>query len=310
MNKIKKTILNFLGVITTAATLAVIYFVLFMTGVINGITQATIIEYTVMLILSLSTKMFWYTSIEHSIRESKDYAESVKKVTETMDDVIEDTFDFDRFIEYENINNYNIYVNNHCKGLTANNYNYTFTDKVERVFRAILHDHKQKSYYASRYIHRIEAKANKLHKLSSANILTFGQSIDGLTDDRNLASKQKAMYIFGGSVLSAIFTFVTAMIGFSPKDGVDQRAAIIKMVMYSSQIIMSILQTILQANMNVRDCDIEYFRKISNILEKYRVYKTLENKTIEHVKYSLEEQNGVIISDSDQKTSERHDNLR
>lgn len=284
----KKFVINSLGVITTAATLAVIYFVLYMTGAVREISNEVIIEYLVMLVLSLITKSFWYISVESSFRTSKDYIELEQSVLDTINTLVEDTYNFDDFIANENILNYNKYILSKCRGLTVANYRYKFTDNVERLFRWLFFCRKDKTYYVQRYVHRVENKASRLHQLSSANILTFNSSGNGLTDDRNIATRKKFMYILGGSLLSAVFTFVTAMIGFNPKDGVDQRAALIKMVLYSTQILMSVLQTILQANINVKSGDTEYFRKISNILEKYRIYKD-NPKNVSPIDYKLKE---------------------
>lgn len=305
----KKTILNILGVISTAATLAIIYFVLFMTGVIRELDNATIIEYTVLLVLALSTKSFWYASIENSVRTSDSHKEMHTEVLTIMNEEVEDTFDFDRFIHYENINNYNTYVLNRCVGLTVDNYKYTFRDKLERLIRKLIRCSKPKKFYAERFVKRVMYKASKLHKLSAANILTFRQTNDGLTDDRNPSNKQKAVYLIGGSLTSAILMFVTAIIGFEAKDSVDTRAAIIKMVMYSVQILMSILQTILQANINVNKGDRAYFRSLINIFAKYKDYK-LKRQPVKYIEYSLEEINYAIDTDSPaSSTAERYDNL-
>ena len=304
----KKFIMNFLGVITTAATLAVIYFVLYMTGAVKSLSNEVIIEYIVMLVLSLITKSFWYVSIESSFRTSKEYTDLETTVLETMNTLVEDTYDFDEFISNENIVNYNKYITSKCRGLTVDNYKYKFYDNIERLFRCIFHHKKDKRYYAIRYIHKIESKASKLHQLSSANILTFNSSGSGLTDDRNIANKKKFMYIIGGSLMSAIFTFVTAMIGFDPRTDVDERAAVIKMIMYSAQIIMSVLQTIMQAHMNVKSGDTEYFRKIENILEKYRIYK--ENpQVVTYITYELKEVNNAANKYSADKGPPKRHNV-
>lgn len=302
MSGFKKFIINFLGVLTTAVTLLVIYFILYLTGVIRQLTSEVIIEYLVMLFLSILTKSFWYISIEHSFRTSKQYEETEGAVVDTMNTIVEDSYDFDEFIRNENIENYNRYILQHCRGITAENYKYRMRDNIERVFRFIFHHRKDREYYAKRYIHRIEHKARKLHQLSSANILTFSNSANGLTDDRRSGTKLKVFYIIGGSLLSAVFTFVTAMIGFTTKEDVDVRAATIKMIMYSVQIIMSVLQTILQASANTKKSDIEYFRKIENILEKYKTYKDNPKKS-QYIQYNIREVNNATVDNTTVKNS-------
>lgn len=290
MESWKKIILNCLGIISTAATLVVIYFVLFMTGVMHELTSAIIIEYIVLLILALSTKSFWYASIENSIRTSEKYEKMNDEVIELIDDEVADAFDFDKFIYYENINNYNIYVSNRCAGLTVGNYKYSVRDKFEIAVRWLIRRKQPKRFYAERYVKKVMFKAAKLHKLSAANILTFRETVDGLTDDRNPTHKKKIIYLIGGSFMSAILMFVTAVISFEMRESVDTRAAVIKMIMYSVQILMSILQTILRANSDVSRGDKAYFRSLINILTKYRDYKK-DPKPVKYIEYELKEVN-------------------
>lgn len=292
----KKLILNFLGILTTILTLTVIYFVLFMTGVIREITSAIIIEYLILLVLSLSTKAFWYASVENSVRTSDDYIKLEQTVVDTMSTTVDDSFDFDKFIYYENINNYNRYVLGKCLGLTVDNYKLSLRDRLEMFFRFITNKRKPKRFYAERYLCRVTQKATKLHKLSSANILTFSHSVNGLTDDQNGSTRSKVLYLLGGFALSAVTMLVTAAVGFEPKSSVDYKAAIIKMITYSVQIILSILQTILRANNDVKRGDTEYFRKLLNIFAKYDDYK-LDPKPVKYIQLSVKEVDYAIIAD-------------
>ena len=264
----KKIILNTLGIITTAGTLAIIYLILFMTGTIKELTTETVIEYIILLILALSTKSFWYASVENSIRTSKQYEDTINNVVSIMNEEVTDTYDFDRFIHYENINNYNTYILNRCIGLTVNNYRYRWYDRLEIIIRWIFKRKKPKHFYAERYVKYVTYRATKIHKLSSANILTFRESAEGLIDDRNPARKQKFIYLIGGSVTSAALMFTTAIMSFTMKDSINMRATIIKMLMYSVQILTAILQTILNAHVNVSKGDSVYFRRLINIFNK------------------------------------------
>lgn len=303
MNDFKNIILNILGVITTAATLVVIYFVLFLSGVINELTSEIIVEYLIILMLALSVKSFWYVSIENSIRTSASYLALEQNVVDTMNAEVEDAYDFDTFVYAENINNYNKYVSSRCMCLTVDNYKYKFRDKLEILVRKIVNKPKDKLYYANRYVRRVEYKATKIHKLSSANILTFNQSSDGLTDDRNAANKSKVLYLLGGAVLSAVVMFATAVISFTAKDLDDTRAAVIKMIMYSMQIVLAILQTVLQASANVKRGDTAYFRKLINIFERYHSYK-LNPVMPKYIQITLKEVDYAVNSDVCPITSE------
>lgn len=296
MKKWKVILINGLGALTTVATIAIIYFVLYLQGVIRHISQATVIEFLVLIILSGSTKFFWYTSTESSIRNGKSYNEKKESALAAIKEIVVDQQDFDKFIDNENDKNYNRYVSNHCKNLTIRNFRPTFLNKIENLYRKFKKlPLKTNVDFLNDYVHRIERKANALHKLSASNILSLSVSEEGLTDDRNNASSEKMKYLIGGSILSIITTFATAMISFQPNADVDTKAAAVKMVMYSANILMSILQTIIKALITVGTSDTEYFRKIINILEKYEDYKVKPEK-VTRVEYEIKEVENAVTN--------------
>ena len=298
MKKWKIILINGLGALTTVATIAIIYFVLYLQGVIRHISQATVIEFLVLIILSGSTKFFWYTSTESSIRNGKSYNEKKESALAAIKEIVIDQQDFDKFIDNENDKNYNRYVSNHCKNLTIRNFRPTFLNKIENLYRKFKKlPLKTNVDFLNDYVHRIERKANALHKLSASNILSLSVSEEGLTDDRNNASSEKMKYLIGGSILSIITTFATAMISFQPNADVDTKAAAVKMVMYSANILMSILQTIIKALITVGTSDTEYFRKIINILEKYEDYK-VKPERVTRVEYEIKEVENAVTNKS------------
>lgn len=297
MKKWKIILINGLGAITTVATIAIIYFVLYLQGIIRHIDQATVIEFLVLIILSGSTKFFWYSSTESSIRNSKSYTDKKESALAAIKEIVVDQQDFDKFIDNENDKNYNRYVSNHCKNLTIRNFRPTIWNKLENLYRKFKKlPPKTNVEFLNDYVHHIERKANGLHKLSASNILSLSVSEEGLTDDRNMASSAKMRYLIGGSILSIVTTFATAMISFQTNADVDTKAAAVKMVMYSANILMSILQTIIKALLTVSSSDTEYFRKIVNILEKYEDYKVNPEKVV-RVEYEIKEVENAITDE-------------
>lgn len=297
MKKWKTLLLNLLGLVTTVGTIAVIYFVLYLQGSIKHLGQDTVIEFTVMIILSSSTKFFWYMSTESSIRNSEKYIKRKDLAIDAINEIVKDQQDFDKFIDIQNLVNYNTYVSNRCKGLTPNNYKLTFRHKLINLFRRLAHLRpRTRREFLNAYVLRVERKASKIHKLSASNIVNLSDDEDGLIDDRNKAAKAKTKYLVMGTLFSIVSMFATAMIGFAPNPNVDMKAATVKMVMYSANILMAILQTIFKAYLSVSTNDTVYFRKIVNILEKYEAYK--ENPvTINKVSYYVEEVQNAISNE-------------
>ena len=311
MKKWKIFLINGLGALTTVATISVIYFVLYLQGVIRHLNQATVIEFIVLIILSSSTKFFWYTSTENSVRSSKAYNDKKENALAAIRETIIDQQDFDNFIDNENVSNYNKYVSNRCRNVTIKNFKPSFRNKLENIRRKLKKlPLKSNVDFLNDYFHAVERKANKIHKLSSVNILSLSTSEDGLTDDRNIASMAKAKYLLLGSILSIITTFATAMISFQPNSDVDTKAALVKMIMYSVNILMSILQTIVKALITVNSSDTEYFRKIVNILDKYENYKSNPEVTA-RVDYEIKEvENAVAYKSIDTKLAQPVDSIR
>ena len=285
--KFKHWIVRLLGLATTILSILLIYLILFKDGELQHISTSMLIEFTIVVILAVSTKFFWYTSTESSIRSSEDYLKKRSIVSEAIEENIIDAKQFDDFIEIENDNNYNIYMSNHCKNMTVRNYKLSLFDRIHKLFYK-----KDKVWYLNRYVLSVERKANKLHKLSGHNIRSLTQSNDGLTDDRNKATIKKIRFLWTGTAFSIIAMFLTASIAFSNKSDIDLQRAILKLIMYVSQILFSILQAILKARITVADEDLAYFNKILSIIEKYEAYKS-KPYTVTKLSYIMEEINGT-----------------
>lgn len=283
--KFKNLLVQLLGIFTTVLSIALIYLILFRDGELRAISAAMIIEFAVVILLAVTTKFFWYTSTESSIRTSEQYLEKRKIVSQAIEDNIDDAKDFDDFIEIENDSNYNKYVSNRCKNMTVRNYKLSLFDRLHKLFM-----HKDNLWYMTRYMLKVERRANKQHKLSGSNIRSLSQSSDGLTDDRNRANFKKLTFLWTGAAFSVVSMFFTAAIVFEQKTDIDMQYAILKMIMYVSQILFSILQSILKARVTVSTEDLLYFNRVLSIIEKYIAYKT-KPYVVEKVSYIPEVNN-------------------
>lgn len=267
--KLKNWLLQLLGVFTTILSMAAIYLILFKDGKLQEISSNMLVEFAVVIVIAVSTKFFWYTSTENSIRTGEQYLAKREIVVTAIDTHITDAKNFDDFIAIENENNYNIYLSNKCKNMTVDNYKLSLADKLHKLFK-----HKPKKWYMIRYMLKIERDANAKHKLSGPNIRALTQTTDGLTDDRNMAASKKFTFLWTGAVFSFASMFITAAVAFEDKANIDMRYATLKMIIYFSQILFSILQAVLKARMIVVSEDIAYFNRILSIIEKYQTYKT------------------------------------
>lgn len=293
--KFKQWIVQSIGLITTILSVALIYLILFKDGDLQPISKAMLIEFIVIITLTLSTKFFWYTSTESTVRSSDEYLQKRTVVTNTIEEVITDAHDFDKFIETENDANYNRYVSSRCKSMTVRNYKLSFADKIHKLFYR-----KNNEYYMIRYMLAVERKAARIHKLSGANIRSLTQSIDGFTDDRNKANQKKISFLTSGTIFSVVSMFLTAAIVFNDKQDMDVMYAVLKFAIYVSNILFSILQAILKARLTVSVEDLAYFNKIISILEKYEAYKA-KHYTVERVSYIPKEvENGSSVSSKEE----------
>lgn len=277
--KFKQWLVRLLGIITTSLSLVLIYLILYKDGNIQSISKSMLIEFAVIVMLALSTKFFWYTSTESSIRCSEDYMTKRESVTNLISEEITDARDFDEFIDMENDINYNKYVSNKCRYMTVDNYKLSLFDWVHWLFKK-----KPKSFYMTRYMLKVERDANKQHKLSGSNIRSLTTEINGLTDDRNNANRKKIQFLTTGTIFSLVSMFVTAAITFTDKENFDKDYAMLKMIIYTTNIVFSVLQAILKARLTVATEDIAYFNKIVSIVEKYSSFK-IKRYTIEKISY-------------------------
>ena len=290
MNKrLRNALIDCIGAATTVLCIVIIYFILFVDGDIKEIGKSVIIQAASMAVLTLLVKNFWYLSAENHIRNGAKYLETKTRLLDRMDEVIVDRYDFDIFIANENINNYNLFVDNHCRGLTPGNYKphwwYRFINRLRPLFGITP---KSNAYYLQKYTTHIEHRATKLHKLSASNILTLSPTYNGLNDDRNSAGAHKISYLISSTLVSLCTTILISLIGFHTKENFDKFAAIVTMLLYCVNILFAILQTLLKAVITVSKDDMDYFSRISNIIEKYENYKA--NPVIfEKVTYNYEE---------------------
>lgn len=266
--KFKNWLVRLLGVFTTLISITLIYLILFKDGKLRDVSIVMITEFMIVIVIAVSTKFFWYTSTESSIRTSPDYLEKRSVVSKSIEDNIVDAKEFDDFVEIENDNNYNKYVSNRCKNMTVRNYSMSIGDWLHWLFKR-----QTKEWYMIRYMLKVERAANRQHKLSGHCIRSLTQSDDGLTDDRNNANAKKLQFLWTGAVFSFVSMLFTAMIAFESKNNIDMQYAVTKLIMYVSQILFSILQAILKARNTVTTEDIAYFNRILSIIEKYIAYK-------------------------------------
>lgn len=277
--KFKNWIVKTLGIFTTLLSVALIYLILFKDGKLRPLSANMLIEFCTVIMIAVSTKFFWYTSTESTIRTSQQYLDKRDIVSGAIEEHIQDAKEFDDFIEIENDNNYNKYVSNRCKNMTALNYKMSFFDWLHWLIKR-----ETREFYMIRYMLKVERQANNQHKLSGHSIRSLTQSNYGLTDDRNFADIKKIRFLWTGAVFSFSVMFLTAAIAFEDKLDMDIEYAMLKMVMYVSQILFSILQSILKARMTVANEDMAYFNRILSILEKYIAYKK-NPYTVERVSY-------------------------
>lgn len=281
--KLKAFIMNGLGIITTILAIVVMYLILYTQSSINILDEQTWVELTIVGGLSIYCKIFWYKSAESKIRFSEEYKNNEKKVTDCIDEVVTDINDFDKFIDVQNIINYNNYVSSRCKNVTVKNYKLTFGNKLYNLF------HKKKKttlQFFNEYVYSIERKAAKIHKLSSSNITSLSYS--NIIDDRNFSKIHKRNYLAFSTVCSVAFITLLASITFQRKNDVDMLIAFIKLTTYTVSMLFAIIQSVVTANFVIKTDDIAYFRRIIRIIEKYEAYK---NKpfTIERVNYIIDE---------------------
>lgn len=283
--KFKNWVIQGLGILTTLVSVLLIYLILFKDGRLRTLSPSLLVEFITVIVIAVSTRFFWYTSTENAIRTSKQYLDERKVVSELIESTVTDAKEFDEFIEMENINNYNRYITNRCGNMTVANYKLSLFDKIHWIFCR-----KDKAWYFTRYLLHVERHANRQHKLSGHSIRSLTQSRDGLTDDRNMATIKKLRFLWTGAVFSFVSMYVTAAIGFEDKIDIDTHRAILKMLMYVTQILLSILQSVIKARSTVTTEDMAYFNRIVSIIESYTAYKE-KPYVVEKISYIPKEVN-------------------
>lgn len=271
LSNFKRIILNVLGFLATIATIGAICLLLFAVGVIRELTIAFWTELGVVSVLVIIMRIFWYKDTEFKVLTSKDFEDLEETVKRAIEDEVTDVDHFDKCINYINQNNYKTYVNNHTKNITDENYRYRLRERlmnfIRRIFKKPI---KSRAYYNAKFLKRVEYRAAHLHKISSSSVLTLSRS--PLIDDRNDAVRLKWSYIIGGTIITILLVTCISLIGFKPKDQLEEDVYI-KLIIYVASILFTIAQTIFTAFMSTSINYKKYFRKIVDIIERYRSYK-------------------------------------
>lgn len=299
--KLKTFLINFIGILTTLAIIAVIYVLLYLDGAVGKPDSSTLIEFVIITGLAVYCKTFWYKSTENSVRTSDKYIADRQDLSDEIDNTIDDPYVFDEFISAENTLNYNRYMDSKCKHLTVKNYRLKFRDKVYDIFYG-KHD---KAFHLNRFILRCERKAQKINQLSASRITSGSQCY--LVDDRNFAKRHKFNYIVFGTVMSvAMFGLMSIMV-FKRKEDIDAYVVAIKMITYITSMIFNIISTIFSAMSATKTDDYDYMRRIYKILDKFNRYKQ-EPVVVTKVEYLVTTKQSIpeVMNESNNKQIEEH----
>lgn len=276
ISKLKRFMLNTVGTIITIISIGIIYLILYKQGIIKELDQTFWIEFGIVCFLMVEMRIFWYKDTELRIRNSNDYIDKQRIVEDAINETVQETDDFDKYIDIENDINYNIFIKNKTDKVTAKNYQLKFRDKLQNgfiIFTNIFRKNKKLKLSRAQFFEafkiRVEQKACKIHKLSSSGILTMSQQ--PLLDDRNYTAKHKFLYLLFGTITSVLVIALAALIGFNNK--LTDEETLTKFTIYIGAMFFAIGQTVIAATTSIKIGEYNYFRRIIKILDRYNSYK-------------------------------------
>lgn len=249
MLKILQRLKTNIGGIITLLTLIILFGVVFVGVGIVELNQTFLVELTLVSILAIQTRFFWYTQTEINVLLDPELIKAKDVYDNLVDASKINITELDECLKEMDEENYNEFVKGYMGHVTPENSGQRKYDKMMAKARR---------------------KADRIKKLRSSDILTRGDT-KVLYDSKNYMGQEKFTYQIVSSVVSVAITIVLASIAFNNITLSWESA--FRYITYVWSIISAAIMTVFTAKRKTVKEFRSHLSRLQFILDKFLVWR-------------------------------------
>ena len=269
-----KRIKEWLAFILTLLVVVFLFGIIFIELGITAPTPSFYVELSIVVILTVMMKIWWYDYTEEKRLNEQDILEEKEKYYRIIDSTILDTNDLDKYLVILNQENRDHFIKNKIGSRTAKN-----LSKKTKWLCFIHPEYKKMTAeeigvlrYNKLYF-KIQRKADKLPQIKSEEIMALSDS-ELLYDAKNHLKAHKRKFQTFTTILSIMFSIAFAMVAWQSIK--LNWANVFRFVGYLGAMAFTISWTIMISWKQTGDDTFDYFSRLKFIVDKYATYKKEE----------------------------------
>lgn len=297
MNKTPiKFIRKWLSIILTTLVVVILFGIIFIQLDLIEPSASFFVELGCVLILSLQMKVYWYSYGENKrLEEDLTLQDSKNDYYKQVDTVIKDQNEFDIFIQHLNKENKENYVNNKIGSRTAQT-----LSKSNKLFLFFNPKYKNKlpleigELRYEKLVKKYNRKADKLRKIKTSDFVSLSDT-ETLYDSKNYIKIKKRSYQIFTTLGAMLIMILLASIAF--KEMLLNWESVFRFATYLGTIVWSSLMTVITSYKIAGDETMDYFARLSGMLNKYETWEGIEDGYNNNVSEGLCGNNEDLHSD-------------
>lgn len=269
-----KIIKQWLSAILTALVVGVLFSVIFIKGGFISPSPEFFKELLIVCCLTLMMKIWWYDFAEDKRLSEDDIDTAKKKYFEVVDEHIEDSEEFDKFLKILNKENREHYINNKIGSRTAKRL------AIKNWWICLWHPSYKKlskeeigNIRYDKLYYKCQRKADKLREVKSEEIIALTSS-EMLYDSKNYLKQHKRTYQIVTTIVSLVLTTVLASMAL--ESIMLNWINVFKYIVYLCSMVFTIAWTVLKAYKQTGEDTYDHLNRLRFIVDRYVTYKEKE----------------------------------
>lgn len=269
-----KAVKRWLAFILTFLVAVTLFGIIFIkTGIVQP-TPDFFLEVTIVLLLSVLMKVWWYDYTEERRLSEDDIKQEKTNYFNIVDVTITDTNEFEKYLVILNKENREHYIKNKIGSRSPKKlsevtwWHYLRHPKWKKLDKESIGEIR----YAKLY-YKIQRKADKLKPIKSEHIMALSDS-EQLYDSRNHLQVKKRMFQVVSTIGSFMLTIALSVMAM--EEIMLNWANVFRYVGYLCAMAWTIASTVIKAYRQTGDETFDYFARLKFIVDKYATHKEKE----------------------------------
>ena len=269
-----KAVKQWLAFILTFLVALTLFAIIFIKAGIVQPTANFFLELSIVLLLSVLMKVWWYDYTEEKRLSEDDLKQEKTDYFKIVDTVILDTNDFEKYLVILNNENREHFIKNKIgsrspKKLSEINWwHYLWHPSWKKLDTETIGNIRYSKLY-----YRIQRKADKLKPIKSEHIMALSDS-EQLYDSRNHLPAKKRVFQVVSTVGSFMLTVALSVLAM--EEIMLSWTNLFRYVGYLCAMAWTIASTVIKAYRQTGDETFDYFARLKFIIDKYATHKAKE----------------------------------